>query len=120
MNEYFKSKVTIMKNKLIDKYDKFEAKESHFNTAFVIGTVALISYLTMFTRVDIDTIISMGTGIVFNVVILLLVGFGLQKFQLGTKRDIQKEIFDDHNIAAAIYQMGIWLALALVISKGLM
>lgn len=120
MNENFTTKVINMKNSITDKYDKFEAKERHFNFAFLLGTLGFIGYLVMYNRVEIDTIISMGTGIIFNVIILLLIVFGLQKFQLGTKRDIQKEIFDKNNIAAAIYQAGIWLALALVISKGLM
>jgi len=120
MNEKLKNKVINMKNELLNKYEKFEAEEGHFNFWFLVITLMFIGYLIFGNRVDLDTVISMGTGIIFNVSILLLVGFGLQKFQLGTKRNIQKEIFDAKNVAAAIYQFGIWISLALVISKGIM
>ena len=106
--------------KLIDKYDGFEGNERHFNWGFLFLTIAFLAYLVYEGRVDLDTIITMGTGIIFNVSILLLIAFGLQRFQLGSRRNVQKEIFDDNNIAAAIYQVGIWIALAIVVSKGLM
>lgn len=94
--------------------------EKHFNYSFVAVTVAVISYLLFDGNVDKNSIIGMFGAMSFNVSLLLGLGFGLQYFQLGTKRDIQKEIFDEHNIAASIYQAGIWIALAIVISKGIM
>lgn len=106
--------------KLKESYENFEGKGHHYNIIFHLLTVAFLSYLVFGGRVDLDTIISMGTGIIFNVSLLLLIAFSLQRYQLGSKRNIQKEIFEENNIAAAIYQLGIWISLALVISKGLM
>ena len=94
--------------------------EKHFNSTILLITTIVISYLLFVGNVDKNSIIGMLGAIFFNVSLLLGVGFGLQHFQLGTKRNIQKEIFDDNNIAAAIYQIGIWISLAIVISKGIM
>lgn len=94
--------------------------QRHFNSGFAFATAAVILYLVFFGHASGESVIGMLGGILFNVSLLLSIGFGLQFFQLGTDRDIQKEIFDDGNVAAAIYQLGLWLALAIVISKGLM
>lgn len=94
-------------------------REIHFNSTIVFITFAVIAYLILGHQTSFDSVVGLLGGVIFNVSLLLIVGFGLQKFQLGTNRDIQKDIFDKGNVAAAIYQLGIWLALALVISKGL-
>lgn len=105
---------------LLNKYTKFQATEAHYNTGVGVVATAFISYLVFGNVVELETVISMSTGIIYNVAFLLIVAFGLQKFQMGTNRDVQKEIFDESNVAAAIYQAGIWIALAIVIAKGLM
>jgi uncharacterized membrane protein YjfL (UPF0719 family) len=93
--------------------------EKYFNIA--LGSIAssVIAYLLYTEQITKASVIGMGGAIGFNVTLLLFLGFGLQYFQLGTNRDIQAEIYDEHNIAASIYQAGIWIALAMVISKSL-
>lgn len=94
--------------------------EKHFNYLFLTLTSIILSYLLFAGNVDKNSIIGMLGAMTFNVSLLLGIGFSLQYFQLGTTKDIQKEIFDEHNVAAAIYQAGIWIGLALVIAKGIM
>ena len=96
-----------------------EINEKYFN--FGLGSIVStgIGYLVYDKQITLESVAGMGGAIGFNVVLLLSLGFGLQYFQLGTKRDIQAEIYDQSNIAAAIYQAGIWIALAMVISKSL-
>ena len=93
-------------------------REKHFNIAIISIIAAVLTYLVFYGGVSIDSIIGIGGAIGVNVSWLLAIGFGLQYFQLGTKKDIQAEIFEEHNIAAGIYQAGIWIALAIVIGKG--
>lgn len=93
--------------------------EKHFNYGIIGLTIAIILYLVLGGSVDKNSIIGMLGAISFNVTLLLGLGFGLQYYQFGTDKDIQNEIYNEHNIAAAVYQAGIWLALAIVIGKGL-
>ena len=94
--------------------------EKFFNLGIAVLVVGVVGFLVFTGAVSKDSVIGMFAGIMFNVSIFLSVAFGLQFFQLTTKRDVQKEIFDEHNVAAAIYQGFIFLALAIVISKGIM
>lgn len=94
--------------------------EKHFNTGFITATLGVIFYLIAGGTVDPNTVIGMLGGISFNVALFLATVFGLQYYQLGTGRDIQKEIFDEANLAAAVYEAGLFIAIALVISKGIM
>jgi len=95
-------------------------RELHFNSTIVALTSIVVGYLVYFDKVNIDSIVGLFGGVVFNVSLLLVVGFSLQKIQNGWNYNIQTEIYENQNIAAAIYQLGIWLALALVIAKGLL
>lgn len=89
-----------------------------FNYGFITLTLGIIFYLITGGAVDQNSVVGMAGGVAFNVAIFLSVIFGLQYFQLGTNRDIQREIYDEQNVAAAIYQAGLWIGLALVIAKG--
>jgi hypothetical protein len=89
-------------------------REKHFNIVIILVVAAVLAYMVVFGNVNINSIIGIGGAIGVNVSWLLAIGFGLQYFQLGTKKDIQA-----HNIAAGIYQAGIWIALAIVIGKGI-
>lgn len=94
-------------------------REKHFNVMIGVVTAVVIGYLIQSGTIQIASLVGMFGAVGFNVIFLLGLGFGLQYFQLGTKRDIQTEIFDQNNVAAAIYQVGIWIALAMVIAKGM-
>lgn len=93
-------------------------REKHFNIALTFIVSAVISYL-IFSGTSLNSVIGTFGAIGFNIVLLLTTGFGLQYFQLGTKVDIQEEIYDG-NLAVAVYQAGIWIAIAIAISKGVM
>lgn len=93
--------------------------EKAFNIGLAVLVSAVIAFLVVSGSIDKSSVVGMFGAIGFNVVLLLTTGFGLQYFQLGTGRDLQKEIYDENNTAAAIYQAGIWVALGLVIAKGM-
>jgi len=97
-----------------------KVNEKIFNSLALIVTGGLLYVLVQKGIVEGQSIVSNLTAILFNLVIFLVAAFGLQFFQLSFKRDIQAEIFDQNNVAAAIYQGFLFLALAVVISKGLM
>lgn len=94
--------------------------ELHFNSGFILATLGVIFYLIAGGNVDPNSVIGMLGGISFNVALFLATVFGLQYYQMGTGRDIQKEIFDQSNLAAAVYEAGLFIAIAIVISKGIM
>ena len=94
--------------------------EAWFNGVIALLTIGIIFYLIASGAVIVPAVIGMLGGIAFNVSLFLLIAFGLQKFQLGTKRDIPAEIFDENNTAAAIYQGMLFVAIAIVISRGMM
>lgn len=94
--------------------------ETWFNGAVTVLTLGIIFYLIASGSVVVPAVVGMLGGIAFNVSLFLILAFGLQKFQLGTKRDIPSEIFDENNVAAAVYQGMLFVALAIVISRGLM
>jgi uncharacterized membrane protein YjfL (UPF0719 family) len=94
--------------------------EKHFNLGILVVVVSVVGYLIYGGSLDLNAFVGMFGAVGFNIIFLLGIGFGLQYFQLGTNKDIQVEIYDEHNVAAAIYQAGIWIALALVIAKGVL
>jgi uncharacterized membrane protein YjfL (UPF0719 family) len=94
-------------------------REKHFNVGIGLIVAAVIGILIYTGSIEISSVVGMFGAVGFNVILLLSLGFGLQYFQLGTDKDIQEEIYKEHNIAGAIYQAGIWIALALVIAKGM-
>lgn len=51
------------------------------------------------------------------IALLLSVIYGLLHFLRGTKCDIQAEIFDENNLAGAVFVGSIIIALAMVIGK---
>ena len=103
---------------MLDK-TKNNINEKHFNFVLGILTTLVIGYLLFIGNIDKNSVIGMIAAMGFNIITFLGISFGLQHYQLGTGRDIQKEIYDESNIAASIYQAGIWIGLAIVISKGL-
>lgn len=91
-----------------------------FNVATILVTIVLLAFVVKSGEVEVKTILNLITGIMMNVALFLGITFGLQYFQMSIGRDISKEIFDEHNVAAAIFQGFLALSIALVISKGLM
>lgn len=92
--------------------------ETHFNYGFVLATLGVIFYLIAGGSVDQNSIVGMLGSTGFNVAFFLAVVFGFQKFQMGTDYNVPAKIFEEANIAVAIYQGFLFLALAIVIAKG--
>lgn len=93
--------------------------EKHFNIGVCVIVIAIVGYMVGFGNVDKNSVIGILGSIGFNLALLLSIGFGLQYFQLGTDKDIQSEIYQNENLAAAVYQGAIWISIAITISKGL-
>lgn len=93
--------------------------QKHFNIGIIITAITVVICLIQGGTVDQNSVFGMVGSTLFNLGGFLAAAFGLQYYQLGTGRDIQKEIFDDNNIAAALYQGFLFLAIALIISKAI-
>jgi hypothetical protein len=91
-----------------------------YTTVIVAATLGLVAFVLHIGQTDLSQVITMFTGIMFNVAIFLAVVFSLQFFQFKIGTDIQQEIYEENNTAAAIYQGLIFVSIAIVISKGLM
>ena len=91
-----------------------------FNYLAIVATGILVTIVITNGSADANSVLSLFTGIMMNVALFLGIAFGLQFFQMGIGTDVTKEIYNEHNIAAAIYQAGLFMALAIVIAKGLM
>lgn len=83
---------------------------------FAVGTVALATVLAFFAgQATIDNLqIVAVKGI--NAGLLLGLSAGFLKVLRGTKYDVIAEIFDQHNVAAAIFTVGYVIALALALT----
>lgn len=94
------------------------------HTIFNGLAIAVTSYLIYLVvgngTADGKSVLSLITGIMMNVALFLGIGFGLQFFQMGIGRNVQEEVFDKDNIAVAIYQAGLFIALAIIIAKGIL
>ncbi len=97
-----------------------KANHTFYTSIVVVATIGLIAYVLQSGQTDLIQIITMFTGIMFNVAIFLTVIFSLQFFQYNIGTDIQKEIYEENNLAAANYQGMLFIAIAIIISKGLM
>jgi hypothetical protein len=94
-------------------------RELHFNIGVVLVVAVVVGVLLFTGTISLGSLAGMFGAVGFNIALLLSVGFGLQYFQLGTKFDIQKEIVEEHNLSLAVLQASIWIALAIVIAKGM-
>lgn len=57
-------------------------------------------------------------GAFVNVFGFMIVFYGIEFFQQGFNVHVRDKIMDEKNVAAAVYQAGIAIALAILISKG--
>jgi hypothetical protein len=106
-------------NKLIE-WIKLNINHTWYNYATMLFCACLIYLANKFGGANFNSIIGIFGGIGANVILWISLVFGLEYFQLGIDRNIKKEIYDEHNIAAAIYELGIKIGLALIIAKGLL
>ena len=97
-----------------------KANENVYTGVLVAITIGLVFFVLQIGQTDYQQVLTLFTGIMFNVAIFLATIFSLQFFQYSTGTDIQKEIYIENNIAAANYQGMLFIALSIIISKGIM
>lgn len=94
-------------------------KQKTFNTAFITITTLIIVYLIFAGYTEKNSIFGIIGGSFLNISLFLTCYFGLEYFQQGTDKDIQKEIFEENNVSAAIYQGSLLIGIAIIIARGL-
>lgn len=99
---------------------KLNANQAYFNWLVIAIAIGLIWIANIFGDASITSIIGIFGGIAANVLLWICIVFGLEYFQFGIGRNIKEEIYNEHNTAAAIYELGIKIGLALIIAKGLL
>lgn len=107
-----------MKN-LLDKIKDSWGTKMH-NLIFAVCALGLTVLASIFGGAYLPAILGIFAAMANNVAFFLVVLFTFQYFQGGTDLKIQDKIFQDGNIAAAIYQSAIILALALIISGAIL
>lgn len=105
----------------MSKMDWIKVNINHtwFNWIVSFLTAAVVFYLVNIGTVEKTSVFGLLGGMMTNVSVYLAVAFGLQFFQMGIGKDIQKEIYTEHNIAAAIYQGFLLLGIAIVIARAM-
>ena len=88
--------------------------EKVFAGLFLLATVVATYYLAPGSGLAVAEIVVLK---MIYVSVLLVVSIGLLFFLRGTKYDIYAEVFDQHNIAAAVVIAALLLAVANVIGK---
>lgn len=101
-----------------DKLKTIKIDSGIFNWAIVIFMIGIVAWLYQSGIASFEGIMSNLGGIVLYLSVWISVTFGLEFFQLGFGKDVKKEIYEEKNTAAAIYELGIKIALAIVIAKG--
>lgn len=88
--------------------------EKVFAALFLLATICAAYYFAPGSGLAVAEIVVLK---MIYVSVLLVVSIGLLFFLRGTKYDIYAEIFDQHNIAAAVVIAALLLAIASVIGK---
>jgi len=91
-----------------------------YNVVFALFAVFCTALLASWGPVQLVAILALFAAAMNNVALYLLIVFSLQYFQGGTKLDLQKKIFEEGNVAAAIYQGLIYLGIAILIGGAIM
>lgn len=89
-----------------------------FNFIIIALSIAFIGYLVFNGTVSVEGVTSNVGGILLNLIVFLVVIYGIEFFQRGFGTNIRDEIYSQNNTAAAIYELGIKVSIALVIAKG--
>ena len=91
-----------------------------YNVLFAIGALSLTVSASYFGGAYLPAILGVFAAMANQVAFFLVILFTFQYFQGGTDLRINDKIFEDGNIAAAIYQGCIVIALALLISGAIL
>lgn len=111
-----------MTKMLLNWLDKIKAKvgTKTYNVFFALFAVACTTLISGIGPAKILPILALFVAALNNVALFLLIIFTLQYFQGGANSNIHKAIFEDGNIAAAIFQGLIYLGIAILIGGAIM
>lgn len=90
-----------------------------FNIILIVLTTILISWMFSAGILTKEGLTSTIGGSLVKVVTFLITALGLEFFERGIGTNVRDEIYEQNNIAAAIIQAGWKIAIALVISGGI-
>lgn len=99
---------------------KFKIDVEAFVILFIVLIGSFFGYAYAKGSLDITNFISNIGGSYLNVFAWCVVFYGIEFFQRGFNHNVRNEITEKQNVAAAIYQGSIAIALALLIAKGLL
>jgi len=108
-----------MKQSFLDKI-KASWGTKMYNLIFALLALCLTIVGAIFGGINVAAMLGLFAAIANNVAFFLVILFTLQYFQGGTQLQINKKIFEEGNVAAAIYQAAIVIALALLIGNSIM
>ncbi len=91
-----------------------------YNLFFALGAFSLTLTASWVGGAYLPAIIGLFAAMANQIAFFLVILFTLQYFQGGTELKISHKIFEENNIAAAIYQGCIVIALALLISGAIL
>lgn len=111
-----------MTERLLNWLEKAKTKmgTKTYNLSFAALAIVCTTLLSGIGPAKIAPILALFVAALNNVALFLLIIFTLQYFQGGMTINIQKKIFEEGNIAVAIYQGLIYLGVALLIGQAIM
>lgn len=110
-----------MSDKLLRLLDKLRGSigTKTFNLILAIIAIILTSLVATWGGAHLPAIFSLFSAAVNNISLFLLVLTTFQYFYGGEKLNVMKKIFDDGNVAAAIYMGFVALAFAILIGQAI-
>ena len=111
-----------MTDRILNWLDKIKSKvgTKTYNISFALFAILCTTLISGIGPAHIAPILALFVAALNNVALFLLIIFTLQYFQGGTSNNLHKKIFDEGNIAVALYQGLIYLGIAILISGAIM
>jgi hypothetical protein len=103
-----------MLHKIADKLQRLGINHAQFNALLVLLLVLLLCAAYYFGAVSGAGVVTAVSASALNVAMWVAVAFGLQYFLGGIGEDVINALFN-HNIAVAIYMVGVFISIALLI-----
>jgi hypothetical protein len=91
-----------------------------YGVVFALATIIFTVTAGMLGGLHLPGVIGLFAAITNHVALFILILFTFQYFQGGVDLNITKKIFEEGNVAAAIYQGAIVIAFAIIISGAIM
>lgn len=111
-----------MTEKILKGFEKMKNKvgTKTYNLTFAAAAIVCTTLLSIFGGIQVAAILGLFIAAVNNVAIYLLIISTFQYFFGGIRLEIHKKIFEEGNIAAALYMGLIYLGIAILIGGAIM